>query len=56
MKAGTVYKFDLVLRHDNCSKLDREEEICHIEVDKQPGVATKVTWDCVSDQSIGDRM
>jgi len=33
--AGMLYKFDLVLRHENtggCSKDDGEEERCHVEV------------------------
>ena len=33
--AGMLYKFDLVLRHENtggCSKDNGEEERCHVEV------------------------
>ena len=37
--AGMLYKFDLVLRHENtggCSKDDGEGERCHVEVHDVP--------------------
>ena len=50
MVAGSLYKFDLVLKHDNtgtegCVKDNGEEERCHVEVWEKLNDFREVQWD-----------